>query len=42
VDKALANGQITPRQHEQIALAVAEINSCSYSLSIHYTFGHER
>jgi uncharacterized peroxidase-related enzyme len=39
VDKALANGQITPRQREQIALAVAEINSCSYSLSAHYVLG---
>lgn len=34
-DKALAHGQITPRQREQIALAVAEINGCSYSLSAH-------
>ena len=39
VDKALANGQITPRQREQIALAVAEINSCSYSLSVHCALG---
>jgi uncharacterized peroxidase-related enzyme len=34
-DTALANGQITPRQRELIALLVAEINGCSYSLSAH-------
>lgn len=34
-DQALADGKITPRQREQIALAVAEINGCSYSLSAH-------
>jgi len=39
-DKALADGRITSRQREQIALAVAEINGCSYSLSAHHILAH--
>src|SRR5207249_4073121 len=35
-DAALVRGQLTPRQREQVALAVAEINGCAYSLSAHY------
>lgn len=39
VEMALVHGQLTPRQREQIALAVAEINGSSYSLSAHYDAG---
>jgi uncharacterized peroxidase-related enzyme len=38
-DAALVRGQLTPRQRQQVALAVAEINGCSYSLSAHYDTG---
>ena len=38
-DAALVRGQLTPRQREQVALAVAEINGSSYSLSAHYQAG---
>ena len=38
-DAALMRGQLTPRQREQVALAVAEINGSSYSLSAHYEAG---
>jgi uncharacterized peroxidase-related enzyme len=38
-DAALVHGQLTPRQREQVALAVAEINGSSYSLSAHYDTG---
>src|SRR6266404_1892511 len=38
-DAALARGQLTPRQRQQVALAVAEINSSSYSLSARYEAG---
>src|SRR6266704_2657187 len=38
-DAALVRGQLTPRQREQVALAVAEINGCAYSLSAHYDAG---
>ena len=38
-DAALMRGQLTPRQREQVALAVAEINGSSYSLSAHYDAG---
>lgn len=38
-DAALVRGQLTARQREQIALAVAEINGSSYSLSAHYDSG---
>jgi len=38
-DAALVRGQLTPRQREQVALAVAEINGSSYSLSAHYDSG---
>jgi len=34
-DQALAQGRLTPQQREQIALTIAEINGCSYSLSLH-------
>jgi uncharacterized peroxidase-related enzyme len=37
--RALARGQLSPRQREQIALAVAEINGSSYGLSAHYDAG---
>ncbi len=33
---ALAQGQLTPRQRELLALAVAEINGARYCLSAHY------
>jgi len=33
---ALAHGQLTPRQRELLALAVAEINGAQYCLSAHY------
>ena len=35
-DAALARGQLTPRQRQQVALAVTEINGSSYSLSARY------
>lgn len=38
-DAALVRGQLTPRQRQQVALAVAEINCPSYSLSAHYDTG---
>src|SRR6266853_3628030 len=38
-DAALVRGQLTPRQRQQVALAVAEINGSSYSLSAHYDTG---
>jgi len=38
-DAALVRGQLTPRQREEVALAVAEINGSSYSLSAHYETG---
>jgi uncharacterized peroxidase-related enzyme len=33
---ALAQGQLTPRQRELLALAIAEINGARYCLSAHY------
>ena len=36
---ALAKGALTPRQREQIALAVAEANQCDYCLSAHSAIG---
>src|SRR6266481_5630448 len=38
-DAALVRGQLSARQREQVALAVAEINGCAYSLSAHYDAG---
>src|SRR5882724_6308714 len=38
-DAALVRGRLTPRQRQQVALAVAEINGSSYSLSAHYEAG---
>jgi uncharacterized peroxidase-related enzyme len=38
-DAALVRGQLTPRERQQVALAVAEINGSSYSLSAHYDTG---
>jgi uncharacterized peroxidase-related enzyme len=38
-DAALVRGQLTPRQRQQVALAVAEINGCAHSLSAHYETG---
>jgi uncharacterized peroxidase-related enzyme len=38
-DGALVRGRLTRRQREQVALAVAEINGSSYSLSAHYNAG---
>ena len=35
-DAALVRGQLTTRQRQQVALAVAEINGSSYSLSARY------
>ncbi len=36
---ALAGGVLSPQLREQIALAVAEINSCEYCLSAHAAIG---
>jgi uncharacterized peroxidase-related enzyme len=36
---ALAGGVLSPQLREQIALTVAEINSCEYCLSAHTTIG---
>jgi len=33
---ALAQGQLTPRQRELLALAIAEVNGAKYCLSAHY------
>ena len=38
-DAALVRGKLTARQRQQVALAVAEINGSSYSLSAHYDAG---
>jgi len=38
-DAALGRGQLTPRERQQVALAVAEINGSCYSLSAHYDAG---
>jgi uncharacterized peroxidase-related enzyme len=38
-DAALVRGQLTPRQRAQVALAVAEINGSSYSLSAQFDTG---
>src|SRR5438034_4562002 len=38
-DAALVRGQLTPRQRQQVALAVAEINGSTYGLSAHYDAG---
>ena len=38
-EAALVCGQLTPRQRRQVALAVAEINGSTYSLSAHYDAG---
>ena len=38
-DAALVRGQLTRRQRQQVALAVAEMNGSSYSLSAHYDAG---
>ena len=35
VIEALSKGSLDPKTHERIALAVAEINGCSYCLSAH-------
>ena len=38
---ALAQGQLTPRQRELLALTVAEINGAKYCLSAHYALARE-
>jgi uncharacterized peroxidase-related enzyme len=38
-DAALLRGQLTPRQRQQVALAVAEIHGSNYGLSAHYDAG---
>ena len=38
-DAALVRGELTPRQRQQVALAVAEINGSTYGLSAHYDTG---
>ena len=38
-DAALVRGQLTPRERQQVALAVAEINGSAYGLSAHYDTG---
>jgi uncharacterized peroxidase-related enzyme len=39
LNEALAGGRLTPRQREQIALAVAQANDCQYCLSAHAALG---
>lgn len=36
---ALSKGKLDPQTHERIALAVAEVNGCSYCLSAHSYLG---
>lgn len=36
---ALANGVLTPKQREQIAITCAEVHICEYCLSAHYAIG---
>jgi len=38
---ALAQGQLTPRQRELLALAIAEINGARYCLSAHYALARK-
>jgi uncharacterized peroxidase-related enzyme len=38
-DAALERGQLTPRQRQQVALAVTEINAASWTLSARYDAG---
>jgi uncharacterized peroxidase-related enzyme len=38
---ALAQGQLTPRQRELLALTIAEINGAKYCLSAHYAFARK-
>jgi uncharacterized peroxidase-related enzyme len=38
---ALAQGQLTPRQRELLALTVAEINGAKYCLSAHYALARK-
>jgi uncharacterized peroxidase-related enzyme len=38
---ALAQGQLTPRQRELLALTIAEINGARYCLSAHYSRARE-
>jgi uncharacterized peroxidase-related enzyme len=38
---ALAQGQLTPRQRELLALTVSEINGAKYCLSAHYAFARK-
>jgi uncharacterized peroxidase-related enzyme len=40
-DRALAQGQLSIREREQIALAIAEINGSSYCLAAHSTAGRQ-
>jgi len=40
-ESALSRGQLSPRQREQIALAVAEINGSKYCLSAHYVLARK-
>ncbi len=39
LNEALAGGRLTPRQREQIALAIAQENACQYCLSAHAAIG---
>src|SRR5262249_8446994 len=41
VENALAEGQLTMQQREQIALAVAEINGSNYCLQLHSLSGRD-
>jgi uncharacterized peroxidase-related enzyme len=38
---ALSRGQLTPRQRELLALAIAEINGAKYCLSAHYALARK-
>jgi len=38
---ALSGGQITPRQRELLALAIAEVNGAKYCLSAHYALARK-
>jgi uncharacterized peroxidase-related enzyme len=39
LSETLANGRLTARQRELIAIAVAEVNACEYCLSAHAAIG---
>jgi uncharacterized peroxidase-related enzyme len=42
MEGALAEGSLDPKLRTEIALAVAQVNGCSYCLSVHTTIGKMR